>query len=121
MLRSLLLLPSLVFLVALGAGGSGAFVADGPRVTLLLVMTGVVTAVPLLLFGAAARRIKLATIGILQYIAPSLQFLIGVFVYSEEVNRDELIGFVLVWIALAVFTGHGMLQARQSRPQPLAA
>jgi chloramphenicol-sensitive protein RarD len=117
---SLLLVPTLVFLTVVGVGGSGSFVASGPRITVLLILTGVATAVPLLLFGAAAHRIKLSTIGVLQYIAPSMQFLIGVFVYDESVTRDELIGFVLVWIALAVFTGHGLLRARQSRLQPLA-
>ncbi|MDJ0952206.1 MAG: EamA family transporter RarD [Acidimicrobiia bacterium] len=116
---SLLVLPALLFLLALGADGSGSFGAAGARITVLLALTGVATATPLLLFGAAARRIKLATIGILQYIAPSLQFLIGVFVYSEAVSRDELIGFLLVWIALAVFTGHGLLRSRYGRPEPV--
>ncbi len=110
---SLLLIPAVIFIATRAMLGSGAFVTAGPRISLLLVLTGVATAVPLLLFGAAARRIKLATIGILQYIAPSLQFLIGVFLYDEVVTRDELIGFVLVWIALAVFTTHGVLAARQ--------
>jgi chloramphenicol-sensitive protein RarD len=76
--------------------------------------------VPLMLFGAAAHRIKLSTVGILQYIAPSLQFLIGVFIYGEEVTGHELIGFVLVWIALAVFTGHGVLRSRRRRIASLA-
>ncbi len=118
---SLILIPSLVFLTALGLTGEGSFGAAGPRITVLLALTGIATAGPLMLFGAAAHRIKLSTIGILQYIAPSIQFLIGVFVYSEEVTRDELIGFVLVWIALAVFTGHGLLRSRQSKPEPVLA
>jgi chloramphenicol-sensitive protein RarD len=117
---SMLVLPALAFLTVVGVAGDGAVLAAGPRITVLLILTGVATAVPLLLFGAAAHRIKLSTIGVLQYIAPSMQFLIGIFVYGESVTRDELIGFVLVWIALAVFTGHGLLQARQSRLQPLA-
>ncbi len=115
---SLLLLPAIGYLVVLGLDGSGSFGSAGFNTSILLVLTGVATAGPLLLFGAAARRIKLATIGLLQYIAPSLQFLIGVFVYSEEVTGDELVGFVLVWIALAVFTGHGVMRAR--RPDPVA-
>ena len=114
-----LLVPSLVLLVMLGIGGDGSFVAAGPRVTVLLVLTGVATAAPLLLFGAAARRIKLTTIGVLQYIAPTMQFLIGVFLYGETVTSDELIGFILVWIALAVFTGHGVTRGRQGKPQPV--
>lgn len=116
---SLVSIPALVFLTVIAATSNGSFGVAGPRVSVLLVLTGIATATPLLLFGAAAHRIKLSTIGILQYIAPSLQFLIGVFVYSEVVTTDELIGFGLVWIALAVFTTHGMLRARRSRVQPV--
>ncbi len=118
---SLVAIPALGYLALLAVAGSGSFGASGPGLTGLLVLTGIATATPLVLFGVAARSIKLSTIGILQYIAPSLQFLIGVFVYSEEVTRDELIGFVLVWVALSVFTGHGMLRARHSRPEAVAA
>ena len=116
---TLILIPALVFLGFLGLSGDGSFVSAGPRISVLLVFTGVATAVPLVLFGAAAQRIKLSTIGLLQYIAPTLQFLIGVFVYDETVGDDELIGFVLVWIALAMYTGHGLLRHRRGRPQPL--
>lgn len=112
---SVVLIPALGFLIALGVTGAGAFVADGPGTTSLLVLTGVATAVPLVLFGSAAHRVKLSTVGILQYIAPSLQFLIGVFVYNEEVTGHELIGFVLVWIALALFTANTLLRSRQER------
>ncbi|MEA2000638.1 MAG: EamA family transporter RarD [Actinomycetota bacterium] len=117
---ALVLVPALIFLTVLGVGGRAAFVADGPRITFMLVLTGVATALPLVLFGAAARRIKLSTIGLLQYIAPSIQFLIGVFLYDEVVGRDRLIGFVLVWIALAIYTGHGLAGRRRGAPQPLA-
>lgn len=116
---ALVLVPALIFLTILGVGGEGAFGADGVRITVLLVLTGVATALPLVLFGAAAGLIKLSTIGLLQYIAPSLQFLIGVFVYGEVVG-DRLIGFVLVWFALALYTGHGLARLRRSEPQPLA-
>ncbi|MCP3997525.1 MAG: EamA family transporter RarD [bacterium] len=116
---SLVSIPALVFLVALAATSDGSFVAAGPKISVLLALTGIATATPLLLFGAAAHRIKLSTIGILQYIAPSLQFLIGVFIYSEVVTTDELIGFGLVWVALAVFTAHGVMRARRGRPQPV--
>jgi chloramphenicol-sensitive protein RarD len=117
---TLVLLPALIFLTFLGLGGQGAFGADGARITILLVLTGVATALPLLLFGAAAGLIQLTTIGLLQYIAPSLQFLIGVFVYGEVVGRDRLIGFVLVWLALALYTGHSLARMRRGEPQPLA-
>ena len=118
---SLISVPGLVFLGMLAANGEASFGVAGPRITLLLALTGVATATPLMLFGAAAHRIKLSTIGIIQYIAPTLQFLIGVFVYSEEVTADELIGFVLVWIGLAVFTTHGILRLRRSQPEPAPA
>ena len=109
---SVIFVPALGFLIARGVTGTGSFIADGSKTTLLLALTGVATAVPLMLFGAAAQRIKLSTVGILQYIAPSLQFLIGVFIYNEEVTGHQLVGFILVWIALAVFTGHGLLRSR---------
>ena len=116
---TMVLMPALAFLTILGASGEGAFGSAGPRVTTLLILTGVATALPLLLFGAAAPLIKLSTIGLLQYIAPSLQFLIGVFVYEEVVGRDRLIGFVLVWAALAMYSGHGLAKLRRGEPQPL--
>ena len=118
---SLVAIPALGYLGLLALDGSGSFGSAGLGTSGLLILTGVATATPLVLFGAAARRIKLSTIGILQYIAPSLQFLIGVIVYGEEVTGDELIGFVLVWIALALFTGHGVMRARHARPDPIAA
>ncbi len=116
---ALVLLPAVVFLTALGVGGEGSFGAAGPRISLLLALTGVATALPLALFGAAAHRVKLSTIGLLQYIAPTLQFLIGVFVFSEVVGRDRLIGFALVWVGLAIYSGHGLLRRRRAEPQPL--
>ena len=116
---ALVLLPAFGYLTILGVSGEGSFGGGGFRITLLLVLTGVATALPLVLFGAAAPRIKLSTIGLLQYIAPSLQFMIGVFVYNETVGSDRLIGFVLVWIALAVYSGHSLAQRRRGEPQPL--
>ncbi len=117
---TLALAPALVFLTVLGASGEGAFWSGGGRVTVLLVFTGVATALPLLLFGAAAPRVKLSTIGLLQYIAPSLQFLIGVLLYDEIVGRDRMIGFILVWAALALYSGHSLARMRRGTPQPLA-
>ena len=115
---SLVAIPALSLLVVLGVGGDGSFVAGGWGLSGLLARTGVATVLPLALFGAAVHRIDMSMIGVLQYIAPSLQFLIGVVVYSEEVSGDELIGFVLVWIGLAIFTGHSLTRARRRRLQP---
>lgn len=117
---TLVVVPALIFVVALAFNGDGSFGSAGPRTTILLILTGVATALPLLLFGAAATRIPLSTIGLLQYIAPSMQFLIGVFIYNEVVGRDRLIGFVLVWVALAIYTGSGLVRRRRTAPQPLA-
>lgn len=116
---ALMLLPALAFLTLRGLGGRGGFIVDGPRITVLLVLSGLATALPLLLFGAAAHRIKLTTIGLLQYIAPTLQFLIGVFIYGEVVG-SRLPGFILVWLALAIYSGHSLVRHRRETPQPLA-
>ena len=115
------LVPAVGFLAILAGRGDGSFVAAGPRVSVLLIMTGLATALPLLLFGAAATRIPLSTIGLLQYIAPTMQFLIGVLIYDELVGRDRLVGFTLVWLALAIYTINGLVRRRRDFPQPLAA
>lgn len=107
--------PALGFLVALGAAGEGAFGSNWPD-SVLLMAAGAVTAVPLLLFGAAAQRIPLSTVGLLQYLAPSLQFLLGVAAYGETVTADQLIGFGFVWVALAVFTADNLRAARRLVP-----
>lgn len=83
--------------------GAGTMVALGPG-HLLLLLAGPVTALPLLLYGVAARRVPLSTIGVLMYLNPTLQFLWGVLVVGEEMEPTRWIGFVLVWVALAVFT-----------------
>jgi chloramphenicol-sensitive protein RarD len=111
---SLMLLPSLVFLLVVTAQGEGALGQAGFSQNLLLVMTGVVTALPLLLFGSAARQIPLTTIGILQYIAPTCQFLLGVFMYHEPFAAHNLFGFGLIWVALGIFWVESYLaQARR--------
>ncbi len=96
-------LPAFVYLGVLAGNGDGAL-GTSMTTTLLLIAAGAVTIFPLVLFGAAAKRIPLSTLGILQYIAPILQLLLGVVVYGETVSSGEWFGFVLVWIALAVYT-----------------
>ena len=76
-------IPALAYLLFLNIQGSGSFASSDPRTTFLLAGTGVVTGVPLLLFGAAAKRITMTNLGLLQYIAPTMQFLLGVFLYQE--------------------------------------
>lgn len=104
--------------------GSGESVATrSPETWLLLPFTGVITIVPLLLFGYAAQRIPLSSVGMLQYIAPTLQLLIGVWLYSEVVTTAGAFGFVMIWIALALFAWDNLrttpqAQAFASEPVP---
>ena len=105
-------LPALVVLGVLHGQGGGTFGNLGPLHTVLLVLSGVATAVPLLLFAAAARRIPLSTVGLLQYLTPCMHLTIGVFVYGEPMPPVRLAGFALVWTALAVFTADSLRHAR---------
>lgn len=106
---------ALAVIVWTEATGRGTFFEEGTGHVLLLLGGGVATAVPLILFGAAAIRISLTTVGLLQYLAPSLQFLIGVFVYSEPMPASRLAGFALVWVALGVFTAGAWRSSRIAR------
>jgi len=111
----LLFIPALGYLLWMAKAGEGAFIRQGSAITLLLAAAGVITAVPLLLFGAAARRVPLSTLGILQFIAPTCQFLLGVFVYGEEFTLARLAGFVCIWLALLLYVGEGLIaQHRQA-------
>lgn len=114
-------LPALAYLTLLEAGGRGTFGHVSVGHTLLMVGTGIVTAIPLLFFGAAATRVPLSTLGLLQYLAPSLQFLIGVLILREPMPASRLAGFVLVWLALLVFTADGLAHRRRTRPRPRPA
>jgi chloramphenicol-sensitive protein RarD len=95
---------ALVYVLVLGATGEGTFTSEGWGHAVLLVSTGIVTAVPLLAFGAAATRIPLSTLGVLQYVAPTLQLLCGLVVAHEAFGTAQAVGFGLVWVALVVFT-----------------
>ncbi|SNS71446.1 chloramphenicol-sensitive protein RarD [Geodermatophilus saharensis] len=105
-------LPALVFLGVLQATGRGTAGSEGTGHLLLLMASGVATAVPLLLFAAAARRIPLSTVGLLQYVTPLMQLAIGVFVFHEPMPPARLVGFAIVWAALAVFTVDSLRTAR---------
>jgi chloramphenicol-sensitive protein RarD len=113
-----LVLPAFLFLLYVEMIGQGQFLHDGSVSDLLLVGTGLVTSIPLLMFASAARRIPLSVIGILQYIAPTLQFLLGVFVYKEPFDPTQLVGYALVWMALIIFAVEGL---RSYRAQPVVA
>lgn len=110
-----LFLPALGYLIFCEVTGQGAFLHSGLQADWMMVGAGLVTTVPLLLFASAAPRVSLTTIGILQYINPTMQFLLGVLVYKEPFTHDRLIGFGLVWISLIIFWAEG-LHARRSLP-----
>jgi len=101
---AVMLVPAVLYLIALHANETGVFLRSGATTDLLLVAGGIVTVIPLLLFATAVRRIPLSVVGILQYIAPTIQFLLGVFAFKEPFTRTQLSGFGLVWIGLVVFT-----------------
>ena len=109
------LLP--VAAVYVAAIGGGTFATEGVGHAALLALSGVVTAIPLLLFGAAASRIPLSTLGVLQYLAPTMQFLLGITLFDEPLPAVKLLGFVLVWCAVALFTVDLLRHGRQLRLQ----
>ncbi len=108
-----LLFPvALLHLLIAEAAGAGAFLHQGTGIDLLLAGAGLVSMIPLLLFSSAARRIPLSQIGILQYLSPTLQFLIGVLVYREPFGPAQLTGFTIVWVALGIFAIEGFVVRR---------
>jgi chloramphenicol-sensitive protein RarD len=122
---AILFLPALAWLLVIEARGDGQFGHSGAGNGLLLASTGIVTAIPLLFFASAARRIPLTVIGLLQYLAPVLQFLTGVLVYDEPMPVSRLAGFALVWLALAILTvdtvrHHRAAQRRSAEPHAAA-
>jgi chloramphenicol-sensitive protein RarD len=88
--------------------GTTAFLAGAPTRDALLLLSGPLTAIPLLMFAAAARRLPLSTLGFLQYLSPSIQFLIAVFVYGEAFASARAVAFVLIWTGLAIFMAHSL-------------
>ncbi|WP_435859961.1 EamA family transporter RarD [Streptomyces narbonensis] len=114
-------LPALGYLVWLGTQGTLAFGSDGAGHAALLVSTGIVTAVPLVCFGAAAIRVPLSTLGLLQYLAPTFQFLLGVLYFHEAMPPERWAGFSLVWLALTLLTWDALRTARRSRAAMAAA
>jgi chloramphenicol-sensitive protein RarD len=105
----ILFLPATLYLFSVESICRGAFLHSDWTSNLLMVGAGLVTAIPLLLFAAASQRIPLTLVGILQYIAPTMYFLIGVFIYGEPLTAERLIGFCIIWFALAIFAAEGFL------------
>ena len=103
----ILFIPAAVFLIAEELGGRGSFMHSGLLRNMLMLGSGPVTTLPLLMFAAGVRRIPLSLVGMLQYINPTMQITIGVMLYKEPFTRIQLVGFGLVWTALALFAIEG--------------
>ena len=104
------------------ATGHSNFASHGAGHALLLSSAGIVTAIPLICFGAAATRVSMVTLGLLQYLAPILQFALGVFYFHEDMPTGRWVGFMLVWVALVIFTYEANThRRRQLRLTALAA
>lgn len=113
--ETMLLLPAAgLFLLLPDAGSSHAFGSNIP-ISLLLMAAGPVTAIPLLMFAYGARRIPLSLVGLLQYIGPSIQLLLGVWLYHEPFAGAKLIGFAMIWLGLAVYSGEALLRGWRLR------
>lgn len=108
-----LFVPAVSYLLYANHIGQGAFLHTGTVPDLLMVGAGLITTVPLLMFASALKQIPLFLVGILQYINPTMQFLLGVLVYNEPISHSKLIGFGCVWLALIIFGMEGYLASRQ--------
>ncbi|MFF4210741.1 EamA family transporter RarD [Streptomyces sp. NPDC001796] len=107
-------LPALAYLLWLSAHGESTFTSQGAGHAALLAATGVVTALPLVCFGAAAIRVPLSTLGLLQYLAPVFQFLLGILYFHEAMPPERWAGFALVWLALSLLTADALRTARRA-------
>jgi chloramphenicol-sensitive protein RarD len=120
-LETMILAPlALAYLAWAEVDGTAVFGHEGALNMLLLAGSGVITAVPLLLFGGAATRIPMTTLGLLQYIAPTMHFVLGIAVFNESMTTGRWIGFVLVWLALALLTGESLVKRRRAVPRSAA-
>jgi chloramphenicol-sensitive protein RarD len=108
----ILFIPALGYLIFVEANGTAAFLHSSLTSNLLMIGAGFVTTIPLLMFATAARSIPLWVVGLLQYIAPTIQFLIGVFIFKEPFSHNQLIGFSIVWAALIIFLIENYLASR---------
>lgn len=112
---------AVAYLVALQISGASQFTSNGAGHLVLMMLCGPVTAIPLLFFGAAAQRLPLVTLGLLQYLTPSLQMVWGVLVAHEPMPTARWIGFAAIWVALAIFSADGLFRAYRGRSGNLHA
>lgn len=116
-----LLLPAIAYLGWLTAAGRSTLGSVSAAHTVLLIMSGLITAIPLLMFADAANRITMTGLGILQYTAPILQLLCGLVIFHEPMPTAQLIGFILVWLAIVVFTADAVHRSRRTREASMTA
>jgi chloramphenicol-sensitive protein RarD len=115
--ETILLLPfALVWLGWIIYSGQSAFGTDDPGISTLLLLAGPITVVPLLFFALAARRLPLSTIGFMQFLAPTLQFCVGLY-YGEQLSVPSMICFAFIWMAVILFSTDA-LRANKKKPQP---
>jgi chloramphenicol-sensitive protein RarD len=112
---SILFVPALVYLLWTGHVGAGAFGQLGIATDVLLVSSGLITALPLVMFAYGAQRIPYSMVGILQYIAPTLQLACGVFLFGETFDAAHLRGFACIWLALAIYATDGLIRLQKQR------
>jgi chloramphenicol-sensitive protein RarD len=93
--------------------GQGSFGHLNLQTTILLLLAGVVTGLPLLMFSAGAKQVPLTVLGLLQYVAPTMQFIIGIWLYHEPFSQNQLVGFACIWTALAIYTAEGIRERRR--------
>ncbi|MEX2044054.1 MAG: hypothetical protein WD941_01800 [Opitutus sp.] len=115
--ETLLLAPFAIgFLAWQHHSGTGALGRVGVGMHGLVMASGVITAVPLVLFAYGARRIRLSTLGLLQYVAPTVQFALGIWLYHEAFSRGRAMGFAFIWIGLALYTADNLIAQRSRTP-----
>ncbi len=117
----ILAVPAAIVLAWLASRGQSSFPQPDLATNLWLVGVGPFTAIPLLLFGAGARRLSLATLGILQYISPTLQLMLGVWLFHEPFSSGRLVGFGLIWAALLLYTADALRHSRRAAVPVIAA
>ena len=109
----ILLIPSLIWVAVVGARGEGHFLMGSTRDDVLLMLCGVVTATPMMIYANGAKLLRLSTIGIMQYIAPTMIFLTAAFVFHEPLSQVQLLAFAMIWAALLLYTGAMIRNARR--------
>jgi chloramphenicol-sensitive protein RarD len=115
----LMFIPAMIYLFYIDHNGTGVFLHQDQNTNILLIGAGVVTTIPLLMFASAAQRIPLSMVGIMQYIAPTIQFFLGVLLYKEPFDKIHFIGFGIVWVALLVFIVEGYLARNKPILEPI--